>query len=305
LVDIEDENPVDYWTKIGLPADYLRIPYIDLCQIGRWGWQCFTANPYPARFEKLLTTLRKAGITQYGAYSEDIHDDINKFLLARLGISSKRSASQLIDEYCMQYFRAGVGREVYKVACMMEEERTNKFKSPWVQEVIWDKEKAHEMLAILQEMEDRLPTYVVEGWRWQVLIKRAEISWLINDLGQMDDFQTSMRKLMDDVATCVRVEEAKDIIQKASLLIEGKRKIIEMLMNLIEDFRNEVLQEPMDRGVNIHGVFESISGSYFAWQKMLLEYEETIFISGRGGMIKRIQKAFKEGLENVKGEFEG
>ena len=105
----------------------------------------------------MLSAFRKAGITQYGAYSEDVHDDMNKYLLARLGISSKRSAGELIREYCLNYFQAAVGEDVYRVACLMEDEFTNKFKSPWVQKPIFDREKARDMLTTLQHVEGRLP----------------------------------------------------------------------------------------------------------------------------------------------------
>ena len=76
-----------------LPDRYEIIPYIDLCQIGAWGWHCFTANPYPTRMETLFRLMREAGITRYSAYSEDIHDDINKYLIARLGLVEKIGVS--------------------------------------------------------------------------------------------------------------------------------------------------------------------------------------------------------------------
>ena len=291
LINIEEEQPIDYWTKIGLPEDYIRIPYIDLCQIGRWGWQCFTANPYPVRFEKMLASLRKAGITQFGSYSEDVHDDINKYLLARLGLSSKRSARELIYEYCLNYFQAGIGEEIYKVTCMMEEEYSNKLQSPWVQKPVFDKEKAREMLFTLQQAEKRLPGYVVNGFRWQVLIKRAEISWLLNEIGEMKAVENEIQDKFNKVLECSRVEAARDILRQIIQLIEDKRRQFTILRNLIDDFRSGVLGEPDDRSITILGALES----YFDWQKMLLAHEEKAFLASRGLLIDRIQKIVRDG----------
>ena len=291
LIDCEDEQPVDYWTKIGLPPDYLRIPYIDLCQIGRWGWQSFTANPYHMRFEKMLAALHKAGITQFGSYSEDIHDDINKYLLARLGLSSKRSARELIHEYCLNYFQAGIGDEIFKAACMMEEEYTNKYKSPWVQQPVFDKDRARELLSILQTVEKRLPDYIVSGFRWQVLIKRAEISWLLNDIGEIAAAETTINEKFQQVLACHRVEDAKDMLRQILQIIDEKRFLLASLKDLIADFRSEVLEEPEDRGITMLGALES----YFDWQKMLLKLEEKAYLASRGLLIDRVQNFVRQG----------
>jgi hypothetical protein len=295
LLDMEEEHPVDYWTKIGLPQDYLRVPYIDLCQIGAWGWNCFTANPHPARFEKMLKAMRAAGITQYSSYSEDVHDDINKYLLAHLGLSSKRTSHELISEYCLNYFQASVGEDVFKAACMMEDEFTNKFKSPWVQKPIFDKDKAAEMLNTLQSVEKRLPAYAINHWRWQVIIARAEISWLLNEIGDKETIKVEIEGLFKQVQTLDRVEEAKDLLRKVLVVIKEKQAQIFELRDLIEDFRNNVLEEPDDRTVNVLSALPS----YYSWLKFLMKYEEVTMMAYRRLAIERVREIIGNGPEQI------
>jgi hypothetical protein len=293
LVDMEEEHPVDYWTKIGLPQDYLRIPFVDLAQIGAGGWRCFTSNPYPARYEKIVKALRAAGITQFGAYSEDVNDDINKYLLARLGLSTKRNAHELIKEYCLNYFQACVGDDVYEAACMMEDEFTNKFKAPWAQKPIFDTGKAAMMLSILQNVEERLPDYTINQWRWQVLIKRAEISWLLNEIGEKEAVVSEIEELFKQVLTSYRVEEAKDKLRRVLTLIDEKQAQLLELRALINDFRTHVLEEPDDRTITVLSALPS----YYDWMKTFMKYEEFTTVASQKLTIKRLHVAICRGID--------
>jgi len=275
LLDIEAGEPLPRWAK--LDARYVKVPYIDLCQIGGWGWHCFTANPYPTRFEALFKTMRRAGIVHYSAYSEDIHDDINKYLIARLGISPERSARELIKEYCMRYFQAAVGDEVYEAACLMEEENTNKFASPWVQKPVLSLDLARKMHSILKDVEARLPGYVVRSWRWQVLAYRAQLSLLINEIGDLDTVREEIVALLRAVLGATTAEDAHDQLQKASVLIAHKQQLLAQLRATVDAFRSDVLQEPFTRTIRVHSALPS----YYAWQKMLIEMDETVGLATR------------------------
>lgn len=276
----------------GLPDRYDMIPYIDLCQIGAWGWHCFTANPYPTRFETLFELMRKAGINNYSAYSEDVHDDINKYLIARLGMSAERSARELIDEYCVRYFQAAVGPDLYEATRLMEDEYTKILGSPWEQELVKDLATAQKMLAILQDVESRLAPYVVQGWRWQVLITRAEMSLLINEIGDLDETREAILSLFRKTLDATTAEEAHDLLQRAENIILDKRCKLESLRETVDAFRANVLQEPGYRTVRVHGALPS----YYEWMKMLIEMEETIAAAMRI-FLNGIQDAIRKRLE--------
>ncbi len=267
--------PLERWAR--LDARYVKMPYIDLCQIGAWGWHCFTANPYPTRFEALFQAMRRAGIVHYSAYSEDIHDDINKYLIARLGTSSEKSARQLIREYCMRYFQAAVGDDVYEAACLMEEEYTNKLGSPWVQQPVMSLDTARKMHAILKDVETRLPGYVIRSWRWQVLISRAELSLLINAIGDLEQTKADITALFRRVLDAKSAEEAHDQLQKASVLIGKKQHLLAQIRTTVDAFRSDVLQEPYTRTIRVYSALPS----YYAWQKMLIEMDETAGLATR------------------------
>ncbi|MCC7353417.1 MAG: hypothetical protein IT330_06620 [Anaerolineae bacterium] len=281
LVDMEQENPVDSWTVRGLPARYKRIPYIDLCQIGAWGWHAFTANPYPTRFEALLRAMRKAGITHYSSYSEDVHDDINKYLIARIGIDPEKDAHSLIKEYAMKYFQAAVGDDLYEIARLMEDEYTNKFSSPWEQKPVMSKELARRMLTLLKETERRMPAYSVRSWRWQVLAARAELSALINEIGDMDETQSAIESLIMEASTRRAKadqpsDEQRDVLRKAENLISDKRRLVQRVRDVLHSFCDDVLQEPYTRMRYLEAL-----PSYYAWMKMLVEMEEKVATAPR------------------------
>jgi hypothetical protein len=290
LLDIPNGGrPTERWAA--LPEDYKRIPYIDICQIGAWGWHCFTANPYPTRLETLFKALREAGITNYSAYSEDVQDDINKYLIARLGVSAERSAPELIREYCMRFFQAAVGKDVYKATSMMEEEYTNKLASPWEQKPIMDLASAREMLSVLKDAESRVPPYVASGWRWQVLIKRAEISVLLNEIGDLEETKEALETLLGEILQVKTAEEAHDLLQQADNLIAEKAGKLALLKETVDSHRSDVLQEPASRTIRVHKALPS----YYDWKKMLIEMEETVGLATRI-FVDGVQNAIKERL---------
>lgn len=294
LLEFGDENcTTDNWTKLGLPERYEKIPYIDLCQIGAWGWHTFTANPYPARFERMFQAMRRAGIRYYSAYSEDLHDDINKYLIAGLGVNAEKSSRDLIKEYCLRYFQAAVGEDVYQVACMMEDELTNKFASPWVQKKIMNKATAQSMLSILRDVEKRLPGYAAKSFRWQVLIKRAEISVLLNEIGEIDQTRERVVSLFKAALENTTIEETKDTLRKVNVLIQEKGCQLEALREIVDVFRDEVLEEPDDRGITVLSPLPS----YFSWKKMLLDMEETVYIASRWALLYQVHDDIKAWLD--------
>lgn len=268
-------EPSKRWA--GLAPRYIRMPYIDLCQIGAWGWHCFTANPHPVRFETLFRAMRRAGIVHYSAYSEDVHDDINKYFIARLGLSPEKSARELIHEYCMRYFQAAVGDDVYEAACLMEDEYTHKLGSPWVQKPIPSLDVARRMHSILKNVEARLPQYIVQTWRWQALMIRAELSLIINEIGDLDETKTKIEEQLRAVLAAKTAEAAHDELQKAALMISDKQQLLARLRATVDSFRSDVLQEPFTRTIRVHSALPS----YYAWQKMLVEMDETVGLATR------------------------
>lgn len=266
----------------GLPDRYEIIPYIDLCQIGGWGWHCFTANPYPTRLETLFRLMREAGITRYSSYSEDIHDDINKYLIARFGISDARSARELIDEYCELFFQAPVGPQLYEATILMENEYSNYLGSPWKQVLIKDLERARMMMTILEDIESRIPSYVIDGWRWQVLMTRVKISVLINEIGEVDESREFMLDHMRKILDAENDDDAHDLLEQTENLVLEKRHKLESLKNIVNSFRTDVLQEPKSRLIRVHAALPS----YYTWMMMLIEMDAFIgkatrhFLSG-------------------------
>lgn len=269
MFDLKRGQETERWA--GLPERYKRIPYIDLCQIGAWGWHCFTANPHPTRFETLFKLLHKAGITNYASYSEDVHDDINKYLIAGLGKNSDKTARELMNEYAVRYFQAAVGDDLYEVACMMEAERTNKLGSPWEQEPIMDLEAAWKIWSALEDIEGRIPGYAVKSWRWQVLSTRAEISVLVNEIGDLEETKARLDALFREVLEVSTVEDGHGKLQQAENLIQAKKRKLELLKDTVDSFRTDVLKEPGYRTIRVRGALPS----YYDWMKMLVDAEET------------------------------
>jgi len=295
LISIENEGLTERWRKANLPEKYRKGAFIDLCQIGGWGWHVFTANPYPARFEKMFTEMRKEGIVDFSCYSEDLHDDINKYLAAKLSVSPKKGAKDLIKDYCYKYFGAAVGDDIYEVCCWMEDERTNKFASPWMQGPVWDKDAANKTLSILKDVEKRIPRYCIESFRWQVLVKRAEISVLLNEIGNLDEFKANIKSLVQEALAKPSTKEAKDQIRNIGTRVSEKQKLLTCLNETIRSFKVDTLEEPEDRTITVLSAFPQ----YYTWMKTLIQMEEPVTSAMSTNTFDRVINIMKQCLSTL------
>lgn len=139
-----------------------------------------------------------------------------------------------------------------------------------------NKELARRMLALLKEIERRMPGYSVRSWRWQVLATRAELSVLLNEIGNLDTTKSTIESLIAEASTkrgkADQVgDEQLDVLRKAENLISDKRRLLQRLRDMLDSYCDDVLQEPYTRRRYLDAL-----PSYYAWMKMLVEMEETV-----------------------------
>ncbi len=92
--------------KIELPAPYRKTVFLHI------GYSAGESDMYgrkgavvaPERLERQMRAMREEGIAGFQAYSEGIYDDLNKFLVAQLGMDPDLSARDLVADYCRNCF---------------------------------------------------------------------------------------------------------------------------------------------------------------------------------------------------------
>jgi hypothetical protein len=126
-------------------------------------------------------------------------------------------------------------------------------------------------------------------------MKRAEISVLLNEIGEIEPVKRAIQDLFQQTLDSDRVEVAKDFLRQVLQLIEEKRQQISTLKNLIDDFRCNVLEEPGDRTIQAVNTLES----YYTWQKTLMDYEEKAVMALRGNLFESVIEIIRSGTDEI------
>jgi len=182
-----------YPLEHGVPGN---LPVFDFPEISMWGmypWGGFGANPLPNRFQGLWGTIcdRVVGAR---LYSEGLYEDFNKVLYSRFLWHGNNE----VDEAMREYFRYECGcrnpEEITDAIYLLEKNhapmwftenyvRRYKCSCPpipndyggYAEPLKIDRETADAALAICTRVDERLPAWGREGWRWRIIFLRAVI----------------------------------------------------------------------------------------------------------------------------------
>lgn len=153
--------PLQHGTPGGLPM----INFAEISMWGRWPWGGSAANPFPRRLERIWKQSRHlldGGLP----YSEGRFEDLNKVMCLRLFWEKEATAETVTHEYAKAEFGAEAAAGVAAAVALLEE---NYPVSPP------DPERAAKALALLQDIDRRLPATVRRAWRWRLLMLRATV----------------------------------------------------------------------------------------------------------------------------------
>ena len=154
------------WLAAGrsIPEQYgvLLFPEISMFDALPWGGR--GANPAPRKF---VREMQELGPHLAGAmpYSEGRYEDLNKHVWARLQWDPSLSPEQLALEYATEHFGSECANDGAALLLALEEE-------------LRDLSRAGEVYEMAQRLQEQLPAWARDGWRWQVVAARATFDGL-------------------------------------------------------------------------------------------------------------------------------
>ncbi|MHC4123776.1 MAG: hypothetical protein ACYSSI_09405, partial [Planctomycetota bacterium] len=108
--------------KTKVDFDIKKYPIADFPEISMFNmfpWTCWGANPHPERLIKLFYNANEHIVGGW-AYSEGIHEDINKFIWLQFCWDPDRKVNDILEEYASFYFSKDHKEEIAQMISLME-----------------------------------------------------------------------------------------------------------------------------------------------------------------------------------------
>jgi len=216
------------WPDISLPRPYRKLLFLHISyaydysdRYGRTG-----GIPAPARLATIFRHCARLGdIEGFQAYSEGIYDDINKFLIGRLGRHPELDARELVAEYCRVYFRTNpddtkrLTDAIYCLECLAQ--------NPGDAAALADE---------LQALGEKCRR--AGGWRFDILRLRPQIEDLNQKIGG---------KAQWDAAVAGRDDASRrEFIARVDALAAQRQELLEILERRVYRIGMQITNMHMD-----------------------------------------------------------
>ena len=166
LADSHEDFP-RYPLDVGVPGKLPLLNFPEISMWGNWPWGGFGASPLPSRFQRLWDQV-KHGVEGGFPYSEGIYEDINKAVVVQFYWDPNQSARTTLAEYIAYEFGAGVTDDVLAVIDVLESSASCAYKEKSV-----DVNAVQRACRLAKAVNDRLPDWARQNWRWEILYLRA------------------------------------------------------------------------------------------------------------------------------------
>lgn len=209
--------------KFNPPPNYSRLVFPEISMYGSLlaGYGASGANPMPRKF---LAEARSDSQYGYGAilYSEGIFEDLNKVIWACSLWNPKRSAEDIVEEYSRFYFGHANAKDGADLILGLEgtwpPENLNKVK----------REDVERLFRLASRMGEQVPDARSSRVRWQYLKDRAEMDWLMVQIGDDKDLVRQAKLVFDESAYTsdfsrfrVEVRQLHDQVEKRAAQMDG------------------------------------------------------------------------------------
>ena len=166
LADSHEDFP-RYPLDVGVPGNLPLLNFPEISMWGNWPWGGMGANPLPSRFQRLWNQVKHK--VQGGfPYSEGIYEDINKVVAAQFYWDRDQSAQTTLEEYIAYEFGAGVTPDLLALIDSLETAATRAQQQQPV-----SAQDARNACLLAERVNQRLPAWARQNWRWEILRLRA------------------------------------------------------------------------------------------------------------------------------------
>ena len=193
------------------PARYPLAAFPEISMYGMNPWGEHGANPLPAFCTRLADNLR-GQIAGGWPYSEGIYEDLNKVFWSRFFWHPDAATDEILREYAAYYLSPDVADDAVRMLHVMEETHA---RNGWS---VANLDGADEEWALARGIDERLPDWARESWRWRILYIRATIDGILQSQGFMTpDSRAELQRLCDEL---VRIYHADQTFIRPSVLPE-------------------------------------------------------------------------------------
>ncbi|GMV99651.1 MAG: hypothetical protein AMXMBFR84_07900 [Candidatus Hydrogenedentota bacterium] len=195
LADAHEDYP-RYPLDHGVPG---KRPLLNFPEISMWGnspWGGYGANVLPARYQRLWDQVKH--VVEGGfPYSEGIYEDMHKAIVAQFYWDLDRTALDTLREYIAYEFgvsRAETVNDLLEMIALLEQASSNSYQKNPV-----NKDGVVRAAGLAEDIQQHLPDWGRQNWRWEILYLRAVIDRERFAGGGIDSpaAQTAMLRLVD------------------------------------------------------------------------------------------------------------
>ncbi len=155
----------------------LNFPEISMWE--SWPWGGFGANPLPARFQKLWSSVSGRVSGGY-PYSEGLFEDMNKVIYSQFYWTANKPVMDAVREYVSYEFSAEHADQILEAIEIMEKNHglstyTGKGSKDMERKFTVPKNDhgAARAYALLSEVNEKMGPKTKSAWRWRILLLRA------------------------------------------------------------------------------------------------------------------------------------
>ena len=248
---VEKEKPDWVAGVLDRPGLRLPDPYISV------GWQTIFAcgprevygkmgaDPLPRFLPMKVREFQERGIRTVHTYSEGIYDDINNMIIAQAcRRPSRDDFRELLGEYAHAYF--GVSEEDAQAVADLILRRFQTTPAGRFNAAL-RVDRPGDVLATLVDMEERMPPWGKNGWRYRILKARVQLEDLDRRAGALDGWNA---KIGTTLAESLAEGKSDSAVKEA--LLKTAKDLTE-LKETLEGLRNEHGKLTADLYGNIYG----------------------------------------------------
>ncbi len=135
---------------------------------GSGDWGVFAANPVPRRLAGPMLEQRD-NLSGFIAYSEGVYEDLNKWVILRLGLDLDDDLDNILAGYAARYLSTSVAEPFVRFVYRLEDNWRH----------LGSLDEARTNLDLAKRIESDLPDDNREGFRWRLLRLRAELDEIV------------------------------------------------------------------------------------------------------------------------------
>lgn len=207
-----------------------------------------TFYAWPRTYHRVFNDLMRYGVGDI-THSSGHHDHFNQWMWQRLLWSPRRSAEDIVDEYCRTWFGNEAAPHMTKAIFQMEENLEEIPEKP-----LYEKVGIHEYYNLVKKAGNAMPEHIMrDNWLWRMYMQKAALDLYVSLAVKQ---QVALQEKTEEQVSLILDEGSKtNAISDALALVKNNPAPSKEMMHIKEEAR--ILGEESNRifGVRNDGYF--------------------------------------------------